>query len=135
MTSRALALLVAVMVLASCSSVPANYVVLLDNPAGRPSAVQLTTAGGTGVIDRPGQAIGTDDPRHAPGAPFTPSERRIEATFGPAMAAHPELPVHFIVNFEFESTDLTEESRRRLPEILKEIQRSCRQLGQQRVQL
>src|SRR5919197_1290569 len=74
--------------------------------------------GGSATLDRPGQAVGVDDARSAPGRPFRPSPAELRETFGAALAAQPQPPFTFILYYNFDTTELTAESKRRLPEIL-----------------
>jgi outer membrane protein OmpA-like peptidoglycan-associated protein len=114
----ALALAAAATLLAACGT-PSNYVVLLDSPDGRPSAVTLTTsAGQAATLNQPGTAVGVSGPGRAPGETFTPKAEEIQRTFGAALAAQPARPVTFTLNFKFNAAELTEDSQRRLPEIL-----------------
>jgi outer membrane protein OmpA-like peptidoglycan-associated protein len=54
----------------------------------------------------------------APGAVSTLSEADVARLFGPALAALPPEPKHFTLYFVFESDALTDESSRKVPEIL-----------------
>lgn len=118
---RAGALLLALL-LAGCGT-PRNYVVLLEQPDGSPSAVTLTTKGGSETIDRPGQAVGADAASDEPGRPFRPSPAALRETFGAALAAQPQRPFTFVLYFNLDTTELTFESRQRLPEILDQVRR------------
>jgi len=112
------ALAAAALLLAGCGT-PPNYVVLLDSPDGRPSAVTLTTgAGQPAKLDKPGTAVGVSGPGRAPGETFTPEPGEIQRTFGAALAAQPAQPVTFTLFFKFNAAELTDDSQRRLPEIL-----------------
>jgi outer membrane protein OmpA-like peptidoglycan-associated protein len=105
------------LLLAGCGT-PRNYVVLLDQPDGSPSAVTLTTGGGSAMIDRPGQAVGANGAADEPSRSFRPSPADLRETFSAALAAQPQPPFTFVLYFNLDATELTEESRRRLPEIL-----------------
>jgi outer membrane protein OmpA-like peptidoglycan-associated protein len=108
--------------LAACGT-PRNYVVLLEQPDGSPSAVTLTTERGSATIDKPGEAVGASAADAEPGRTFHPSDADLRQTFGAALAAQPEPPFTFVLYFNFDSTDLTPESKRRLPEILASVRR------------
>jgi outer membrane protein OmpA-like peptidoglycan-associated protein len=118
----AAALLLVPLLLAGCGT-PRNYVVLLAQPDGSPSAVTLTNAGGSATIDRPGEAVGVDGAAAAPGEPFRPGAEELRQTFGAALAAQPQPPFTFVLYFNLDATELTPESRRRLPEILDQVRR------------
>jgi outer membrane protein OmpA-like peptidoglycan-associated protein len=57
----------------------------------------------------------------APSQPIVLSEREVERVFGPALAALPAAARHFTLFFEFESEQLTDDGRRLVQEVLKEI--------------
>jgi len=60
-------------------------------------------------------------PSTAPTAVTTMSEEEIQRIFGETLGALPMAPVHFTLNFKFESDELTDESRALLPEILNTV--------------
>ena len=57
----------------------------------------------------------------APAAVTTMSEEEVQRLFGDALSALPPPPVHFTLNFRFESDELTDESRALLPKILETV--------------
>ena len=63
----------------------------------------------------------TATPSTAPTAVTTMSEEEVQRVFGDTLSALPPAPVHFTLNFKFESDELTDESRALLPEILKTV--------------
>jgi outer membrane protein OmpA-like peptidoglycan-associated protein len=63
----------------------------------------------------------TATPSTAPTAVTTMSEEEVQRMFGETLAALPMAPVHFTLNFKFESDELTDESRALLPEILNTV--------------
>lgn len=63
----------------------------------------------------------TATPSAAPTAVTTMSEEEVQRVFGETLAALPMAPVHFTLNFKFESDELTDESRALLPEILNTV--------------
>jgi outer membrane protein OmpA-like peptidoglycan-associated protein len=58
-----------------------------------------------------------------PGAVNVISEADVTRLFGAALAALPPEPQHFTLYFEFESDTLTDESKRKVPEILAAVKR------------
>lgn len=56
-----------------------------------------------------------------PSAVTTMSEAEVQAIFGEALAALPPPARRFVLNFRFESDDLTDQSRKLLPEILRVV--------------
>jgi outer membrane protein OmpA-like peptidoglycan-associated protein len=63
----------------------------------------------------------TATPSAAPTAVTTMSEEEVQRLFGETLAALPMAPVHFTLNFKFESDELTDESRALLPQILNTV--------------
>jgi outer membrane protein OmpA-like peptidoglycan-associated protein len=99
---------------AACAR-PENYVVLLDK--GAPSALTVTTGGGSVQLDTPGEAVrlAAADQAPAPVALPDPEVRRIWAA---ALAHEPPAPVSFLLYFLLDSTTLTPDSRAKLPDVL-----------------
>ncbi|MEM7206258.1 MAG: OmpA family protein [Pseudomonadota bacterium] len=125
---RTLALLAVAMVLGACAT-PTNYIVLLDGEDGKPTgAVVVSNEQGARTLDSAGQAVElTDSPDVAPG---TIDDATIERDFAQALEAAPLKPRSFLLYFEFGGSELTEESRQLIPEILAEIrQRPAPNIG------
>ena len=80
----------------------------VTSPAG---SVELTTARGSTIVTA-GQAP-------TPEAPM--DEAEVQRIFGDALAALPPAPQRFVLYFQFDSDELTAESRRLLPEILRAV--------------
>jgi outer membrane protein OmpA-like peptidoglycan-associated protein len=117
MTRALLAALAALVLGALGACTPRNYVVLLDNPDGHQSTVTLTTGAGSGVIDKPGAAIGADSAKDAPKS-VDLDKKDIDQTFGRAIGSAAPAPVVFVLHFKFDTTELTDESKRDLPKVL-----------------
>jgi peptidoglycan-associated lipoprotein len=111
---------------ASCASAGANHaarsgsgrtlVVLLPDPDGSVGRAGVSNSFGTVELTAAGDsavAVG----KLAPGPVSTLSEEEITRVFGEAIAALPPPPKHFTLFFEFESDELTSESRALVPEI------------------
>jgi peptidoglycan-associated lipoprotein len=111
----------ALALLGACSSRPASYVVLLDNPDGHASTVTLANEAGRATLDRPGQAIGADSARRAPGEAFALKDEEVRQTFGQAIDRAPPAPLTFTLYFKFDLPELTDESKRELPAVLAAI--------------
>jgi outer membrane protein OmpA-like peptidoglycan-associated protein len=116
-----LAALLLVALLGACSSRPAGYVVLLDNPDGHASTITFANARGQAKIDKPGQAIGADSSASAPGEAFALTEDEIRRNFSKAIDHAPPAPLTFTLYFKFELTELTDQSKRELPGVLAAI--------------
>lgn len=113
MTPRRLLPLLA-LALAACAS--PSYLVLLDSPDGRPSAVVVDSPNGArSTLSEPGKALALE----ASGArPLEVAPEQVKKDFGPALAAQPLQPARFILYFETGGIQLTPASRAQLPDIL-----------------
>ena len=101
-----------------------ELIVLLPDPDGKTGAVQVTTKGGSQILDKPGQATQAEDFRKPPTAPQPIDERKITDVFGAALSAQPELRGRFhsfTLWFENDTIKLGHESKELLPEIVKTI--------------
>ncbi len=108
--------------LAGCSQTPDNLFVLLEEPSGRPSSIEVQTPQGVQVLDQPGQATGFDDPNAAPIAPISLRPDQINAVFAGAFAATPDDVKQFTLYFKTGTSILTPESEALLPEVLAVVQ-------------
>ncbi|HEX9024128.1 MAG TPA: OmpA family protein [Geobacteraceae bacterium] len=102
--------------LASCAS--KNVVVLLPGAEGQTGGIVVSNRGGSQLLTEPNQATAIRSQAVSPAKPFTLSEEEVRAKFGEALAALPPSPVHFTLYFKSDSTELTEESRKLLDEIV-----------------
>jgi outer membrane protein OmpA-like peptidoglycan-associated protein len=80
----------------------------VSNAAGK---VELTTARASTLVDATGP----------PGPVTELSEEEVERVFGEALAAQPPAPVHFTLNFRFDSEELTDESRVLVGQVLQVV--------------
>lgn len=102
--------------LAACSSAPTR-VTLLPDRGGHVGAVVVENAHGQRRLD---QAWGSVEaradagPRSADAGPRATFEARHRAL----LDAQPDLPLGFVLNFRFDSMELTPESERMLPEVV-----------------
>ena len=93
-------------------------VVLLPDPESTtPSSVTVTGKSGTAALTTPYESttVFADRP---PTAPVKMDEAEIQREFGALLAELPEAPRHFNLYFREATSDLTEESRAILPDIL-----------------
>ena len=98
-----------------------DLVVLLRDPG--------TGAVGRAVVSNPQGQVNLQAMREAtrvgagaaPSQPMVLSEREVESIFGPALDGLPAAARHFTLFFKFESEQLTDESRRLVQEVLKEV--------------
>jgi outer membrane protein OmpA-like peptidoglycan-associated protein len=89
--------LLAALLLSGCASVVTDRVVLLPQPDGSPSAVEVTTAGQTLRLDKPYAAAELRDGRLAP---TTTDAAAVRAAYGSLLAQQPARPRTFVVQFE-----------------------------------
>jgi OOP family OmpA-OmpF porin len=117
---RALLLLVVALALSvsACASKPRAVVVLL--PEQDDGTVGRATVGNTaGTVDLDEARDSTRVQRdRRPAAVTTMTDAEVQRLFGDALGALPPPPRRFVVNFRFQSDELTPESRALMPQIL-----------------
>jgi len=114
---RAVALVLAAALLSACSAAPTRVTLLPDHD-GKVGAVVVQNAHGTQRLD---QAYGrVDAGTSAAPAQVARAEapEAFEARHRALLDAQPKPPLSFVLNFLFDSMELTPESRRKLPEVL-----------------
>jgi outer membrane protein OmpA-like peptidoglycan-associated protein len=110
--------------LAGCAA-KRDLIILLPDPDGKVGVLNVSTRGGSQILDRPGYATQVEDINKPPIAPKPVDEKKIADTFGPALTAQPDPTsrfISFILYFENDAIKLTHESKKLLPEILKTIE-------------
>jgi outer membrane protein OmpA-like peptidoglycan-associated protein len=105
---------------------PANQelIVLLLDPDGKVGTIQVTTEGGSQILDKPGYATEVEGVNKRPVTPKPINEKEITDVFGPALLAQPDPAgrfILFILHFDHDTTKLTHESKGLLPEIVRTI--------------
>jgi outer membrane protein OmpA-like peptidoglycan-associated protein len=98
--------------------------VLLPEPDGKTGAIRVTNAGGSQILDRPGDTTRVEDFNSPPIAPQLLDEKGIDRIFAEALSAQPDLSprfVSFVLWFESDKTKLTDPSKKTLPEIMRTI--------------
>ena len=101
-----------------CTSV-GNVFVLLSDPDGKTGQIVVSNKGGSQLLKEPGQATGVKGIDQSPTAPFLMDEKQIQKIFGSALEAQPAIPIRFLLYFKGGSAELTDESAKIIPEILK----------------
>jgi outer membrane protein OmpA-like peptidoglycan-associated protein len=101
---------------------PANLFLLLADPGGHTGQIIVSNPAGSQELNRTGAATQVASATEAPSAPFQMDQNQIARVFGEALAAQPALPAHYILYFDSNSTQLTPESRKLIPEVLRSIQ-------------
>lgn len=107
--------------LTSCAASKKSLFVLQSDPDGRTGEIVVGNQGGSQVLARPGDATEVKDANAPPSAPFRVEEADIAKTFGPALAAQPPAPVHYVLYFRTASTDLVAESEKHIAQILQKV--------------
>lgn len=93
-------------------------VVLLPDPDGKVGRVVVSNKGGTQVLKNAGHMVEVPDADKAPLPPVAMDAGQIGRNFGEAMSLVPPPPIHFILYFKTDTTELTEESRKLLAQVL-----------------
>lgn len=101
-----------------CAAPPSSYVMLIESPDGSTGEVVVSDARGSRVLNRPKQATGLGD-----SSPETIeiSDEQANRDFGRAMVAQPPLPETFHVYFESRAARMTQESLRRMDELIEKL--------------
>lgn len=116
---RAVAVVAFAALVSACSVAPTR-VTLMPDQGGGVGAVVVGNAHGQQRLDRAYDSVEID----ASGAPRRVDANRREAlerTHRALIAAQPSPPRSFVLNFRFDSMELTPESKRRLPEVLESV--------------
>ncbi len=116
---RRIALVLTLLILASCSSRQSLFVVL-PNPDGSSGAVTIEDGQKSVVLDQPYAA---GEVRGGVAAPVKVDQAQVQQIFGNALAAQPVLPSHFVLYFEKDSDTLTPESQRQYQAVFADIKR------------
>ena len=106
---------------------PANweFIVLLPGPDGKVGTIQVTTGGGSQVLDKPGYGTQVEDFSKPPTTPKPLDESEIMSVFGPALSCLPDstgLYISFLLYFENDTSKLTPEAQKVLLEIVRTIE-------------
>jgi outer membrane protein OmpA-like peptidoglycan-associated protein len=107
--------------LISCAS-RKTLVVLLPEDDGQAGEVVVESKGGTQVLTEPHQATEVKAADVSPTAPVTMKEEEVLRIFGKALDALPEPPIRFLLYFISGTPELTADSKRQIPEILRAIE-------------
>jgi outer membrane protein OmpA-like peptidoglycan-associated protein len=98
--------------------------VLLPEPNGKTGSIRVANAGGSQILNKPGDMTRVEDFNRPPIAPRPLDERGVASIFGEALAAQPDLTprfVSFTLWFKSNKIKVTDVSRETLPEILRTI--------------
>ncbi len=100
---------------------PKTTVVLLPDPGGHVGHISVANKAGTFDMTHKDESTVISGRESKPSKPTILSAEEIQARYSHVLDALPEPPKHFILYFHSESTDLTEKSRKELPQILQTI--------------
>lgn len=110
------------MLIASLTNTPSTTVVLIDNGTNQ-NAIVVETKAGSVVVDKPGGYVSLTSKDEKPSEVKMMSDAQIASKFKSAITSAPLKPVHVLLYFKSGSNELTQESKEKLPEILKEIKK------------
>jgi len=99
-----------------------NLIILMPDSDGSVGQVVVSNSAGSQTLSEAGQGIVVQDASTAPQAPSKIDEQKIEKIFGAALLAQPLPPTRFILYFKSDSTDLTKQSKKLVPDIFTAIQ-------------
>ena len=105
-----------------CSG-PKNMIVLVPDETGAVGSIEVTNQKGAMTLDAPNEALFIKDDRSLPQAAQKLPPSEADAAFRDALAIQPKTPVHFILQFEFDSTSLTRASKEVLDQVIEEIRK------------
>jgi len=117
---RCLVILCCGCLMTACS--PKNVVVLVPDPDGSVGRITVANAAGSVEIDAANESTAIRDAKTAPSPPAQMEKKDIDQLFSEALAIQPQPPVHFILYFEKDSTQLRPSSVTMLTDILSTIQ-------------
>lgn len=106
--------------LAACSR-DRCLVVLLPQPDRATSQIIVSNQGGSQLLQEPNLATAIQSAENSPRPPKPMDDQKIQKIFGDALVALPPRPLHFILYFKTDTTELTDESRKVLAKILPAI--------------
>jgi outer membrane protein OmpA-like peptidoglycan-associated protein len=101
--------------------VSSTLVVLLADAEGSPSG-RATVSNRSGSVDLAGERAATEVAiNQSPTSPPTIAEADVKREFGEVLASLPPSPERFVLYFQFDSGELTDEGRKLVPQILQTV--------------
>jgi len=110
-----------IFLLISCAS-KKTLIVLLPDDNGQVGEIVVETKEGTQVLSEPRHATEVKAADVSPTAPVIMKEEVVLRVFGGALSALPDPPIRFLLYFITGTPELTAESKRQIPEILRVIE-------------
>ena len=96
--------------------------ILLSDEDGAVGRVIVSTDAGEEEISQAGYAVDVASAQATPAKPKPADQAELNRVFGAVQGAFPETPEHYQLYFEFESTELTVDSKQQIPEIMAAIE-------------
>jgi outer membrane protein OmpA-like peptidoglycan-associated protein len=118
--SRLAAALAWLVLLSGCTAAPTR-ITLLPDQDGHVGAVSVATAQGQQRVDQAYGSVAVAAAAAAPGAAQAVDRPAFEKSHRALLDAQPTPPRSFVLNFKFDSMELTAESRKLLPEVLQVV--------------
>lgn len=114
------AVLCAALGLGACASTPTRVTLLPDHD-GKVGALVVSTPQGQQRIDQAYATVSVGDAKARPGAPRGQDQAVFEQAHRALLDAQPTPPRSFVLNFRFDSMELTPESKKQLPGVLEVV--------------
>jgi outer membrane protein OmpA-like peptidoglycan-associated protein len=118
--SAATLLLGAIALLSGCASTPTRVTLLPDHD-GHVGAVSVSNAQGQQRIDQAFNTVAVGKATAVPGTPRAVDRQAFEDAHRVLLDAQPTPPRSFVLNFLFDSMELTAESKKLLPQVLEAV--------------
>ena len=109
--------LLTALIISGCSTVK-DTVVLVQDADGKVGQITVTTRGGTKTLAVQNTVVEVTGSEKSPSDPKTINQSQIDSLFADSLKALPLQPVSFLLYFLSNSTELTAESKARIPEVL-----------------
>ena len=122
MNWKSVIVLAAVILMTGCGA-KENFIVLSPANDGSVGALKVATNKGSEVLSEDGKAIFIGDRNSSPSAPSPINQADTQLVFQDALRVHPLMPESFILYFQFNSNELTNESKKLISNILVAIKK------------
>ncbi len=108
-----------------CATEPKNLFALLPSPDGHIGEIVVSGNSGDKTLNKAYQAVGLNNIGEPLSTPFIMEEQKVDKIFQQALKSQPPIPVVFLLYFGTNSSELTEDSVKLLPEIMAKIAKSA----------
>jgi len=120
MIGRLIIALAMLSIVCACGA-PRNMFVLLPEEDGSVGQITVSNEHGQQTLTQPWQATGMNSADQAPQVPQEMAPETVKELFQKSLSAQPLPPMHFLLYCTADSVELTEKSKRQIPEILAAI--------------